>query len=91
MLPFLAKKNEKAAQSGVIVKTREPDEKPEQDQDDPSAAIKACAKALIDAIHSRNEQGVADAIADAFEILESQPHEEESIEPHSYSAQNGDE
>jgi hypothetical protein len=93
VLPFLKSKNDKAAGiAGVIVKHREPDEKPEQDQeDDPSMAIKACARALIDAVHSRDEQGVADAISDAFEILESMPHDEaehESPSPHTYEAQD---
>lgn len=88
MLPFLAKKKSGAAQTGIAIKTRTPDEQPEQqDQDDPSAAIKACSKALIAAIHSHNEQGVADALSDAFEILESMPHEE-SVEPHSFEAQD---
>lgn len=90
MLPFLAKKNQGAAtQAGLLVKTRTPDEKP--DQDDPSAAIDACSKALIDAVHARDAKGVSAAIKDAFDILESMPHEEESApEPHSYESQAGD-
>lgn len=87
MLPFLAKKNQ-ASSSGLLVKTRTPDEQP-ADQDDPSAPIRACSKALIDAVHARDEQGVSDALADAFEILESMPHDE--AQPHSYEAQMGDE
>lgn len=89
MLPFLAKKNQ-AGNANLIVKTREPDEKLQEDQDDPSAAIRSCSKALIDAVHARDEQGVSDALKDAFDILESLPHEEESVEPHSYEAQDED-
>jgi len=85
MLPFL-KKRQEAQISGLQIKNREPDEKPEQDQDDSSAAIEACAAALISAIHSHDAKGVAEAMKDAFEILESMPHEE--VEPHSYDAQN---
>lgn len=87
MLPFL--KNKQKSSSGVIMQTRAPDEKPDEQQDDPSAAIKACSKALIHAVHMRDEQGVADALSDAFAILESMPHDE-APEPHSYEAQNED-
>jgi hypothetical protein len=89
VLPFLKNKDKSVA--GLIIKTRKPDEKPEQDQqDDPSAAIKACANALIQAVHMRDEQGVADAISDAFQILDAMPHEEGEHKPapHSYEAQN---
>lgn len=92
MLPFLKNKNDKAGQTGIIVKNRAPDEKPEQDQDDPSAAIRACSRALIDAVHRSDEQGVADALSDAFEILGSKADDEaDQPEPHSYDAQNQDE
>lgn len=91
MLPFLGKKNDKGMSSGLIVKTRTPDAQPDTDQDDPSAAIKACSRALIDAVHARDEQGVSDALSDAFEILESQEHEEgPHVEPHSYDASQED-
>lgn len=87
MLPFLAKKNDKANQTGLVIKTRSPDDKP--DQDDPQAAIKACARDLINAIHAKDEQGVADALYDALDIMESQPSEnnEESNSPHTYEDQ----
>lgn len=77
MLPFLAKKKESAV-PGLAIKIRTPDEVPEQDQDDSSAAIDACSQALIDAVHRRDAKGVSDAIKDAFDILESMPHEEEA-------------
>lgn len=74
---------------GLIVKTRAPDEKPEQNQeDDHSAAIESCASALISAIHSKDTKAVANALADAFEILDATPHEEGPHEPHSYDSQN---
>lgn len=91
MLPFL-KKKEASGSSGLLIKTRTPDEKPEveEDQDDSSAAIESCAAELIRAVHARDTKAVASAMQDAFEILESIPHEEnqESVEPHSYDAQN---
>jgi len=89
VLPFLKNKQKVAGVSGIIIKNRQPDDKPDTDEDDPSAAIKACAQSLIDAVHSKNVQGVSDALADAFAILDSMPHEEgEHVEPHSYDAQN---
>ncbi len=89
MFPFMRDKNRSAA--GVIMKARNPDEKPtpSEVEDDPKAAIKACAKDLISAIHSQSVDRVAEALQSAFEILDSQPHEEgPHIEPHSYDAQN---
>lgn len=84
LLPFL-KHKEAAASSGLIVKSRQPDEKPEEDQDDPAAAIKSCAQELIRAVHAKDVDGTANALKDAFDILESMPHEEG---PHTYEAQN---
>ncbi len=84
ILPFLKRKD-----IGTPTQTRAPDEKPEEDQDDSSAAIHACASALIQAVHAKDVKAAAEAIQDAFEILESMPHEEgEHTEPHSYDAQN---
>ena len=74
MLPFMKKKQEVGG-SGVIIKTR-PSDKPDENQDDSSAGIEACAKDLIDAVHARDIQGAASAIKAAFEILDSMPHEE---------------
>ncbi len=87
LLPFL--KNKDASVAGLIIKNRTPDEKPEQDQDDSSAAIESCAQELIRAVHAKDTKAVSEALKDAFEILESMPHEEgEHVEPHSYDAQN---
>lgn len=89
MLPFLAKKQE-SANSGISIKTRTPDEKPEsEDQDDPTAAKEACGQAIITAIQSGSAKAVADAMQDMFEICDSEPHVEgDHVEPHSYQAQN---
>lgn len=88
MLPFLRKKQE-AGISGLTVKHREPDQKPEQSEDDPKAAIKTCARELIRAVHAQDTDAVSEALKDAFDILESMPHEENNeVSPHSYDAQN---
>lgn len=90
MLPFLKDKNSKGV-AALIIKNRAPDEKPEESQDDNSAAIDSCASALIDAVHAKDVKAVAAALQDAFEILESMPHEEsEHVEPHSYDASKED-
>lgn len=91
MLPFL--KNKQQSVAGLIIKSRTPDEKPEVDQDeqesDDSAAIESCVRALINAIHANDIKGGADALVDAFAIMEMRPHNEvEHDEPHSYDAQN---
>ncbi len=81
-LPFLKKKESSA--SGLLVKTRTPDEKPESDdQDDPSAAHEACGQAMLNAIKSNDAAGLASAIKDLMELSESP-----EAAPHSYEAQN---
>lgn len=94
MLPFLKKKD--ASVAGLIIKTRAPDAAPKADEneekDDSSAAIEACASELVRAIHSRDAKAVAAALKDAFDILEATeeetPEESEAPSPHSYDAQN---
>lgn len=82
MLPFL-KKQQEAGISGVIMKHREPDEKPDSQEDDPSAALEACASSLINGIHNRDARAVAEALRDILEIT-SEPQE---TSPHSYDDQ----
>lgn len=75
--------------AGVIVQQMRPsDEKPEAD--DQSAAIEACASELIRAVHAKDTKAVANAMADAFQILDSMPHEEsnDTPSPHTYDHQN---
>ncbi len=90
MLPFLKKRESQV--SGLIMKMREPDVKPDENQeDDSSAAIEACAQELIRSIHNKDIKAVAQALKDAFEVLESLPEDEdESSEPspRTYDAQN---
>lgn len=79
-------------QTGVIVHTRSPDEElpsEKSDENDHSAAIEACASSLINAVHAHDVKAVAEALNDAFTILDAMPHEEgEHTNPHSYDAQN---
>jgi hypothetical protein len=91
MISLLKQLRQKPA-AGVIMQQRKPDEKPEENQqDDPTAAIEACARALINAIKADDVKGVSDSLYDAFCILESMPHDENNEskpEPHSYDAMN---
>jgi hypothetical protein len=77
---------------GIITKTRAPDEHNQSDEDDPKAGHLAAANALISAVHSKDAQAVADALQDAFAMMDSEPHEEgphtNKPSPHSYDAQN---
>lgn len=85
MLPFLLKKKQ---ETGVVMKTRSPDEKPEENQEDDSG-MEACAKELMSAVKADDHKAVARIIKDMFQIADSEPHEEgPHVEPHSYQAQN---
>lgn len=71
MLPFLKKKS----QVGVIVTTRPSDES-KQDESHESDPIEYCAEDLMNAVHNKDKKAVAEAIRSAFDILESEPHNE---------------
>lgn len=76
MLPFL--KNKIKAQTGVMVENREPDQKPESEQqDNPDAALEACANDLINAIHSKDIKRVTQVLKDIKECSYEEPIQEE--------------
>lgn len=76
MLPFLKNKNQ-AGLASIIIKNRQPDEKVEENQEDShDSAIEECANRLISAVHSHDAKSVADAMREAFEILEKLSHKE---------------
>lgn len=94
MLPFLKLKQQKQGAS-VLTKVRQPDSNDTQtqsDDQDPAESIHQCAKDLISAVHAGDSRKAAEAMYDAFCILEMQPHDEaeheEKASPHSYDAQN---
>ena len=90
MLPFLNRKQTGIA--GTIIKNRTPDEKPEEKQDDNKASHRAAASDLLAAIKSEDIDGIAEALNNAFQIMDSEPHNEgphtNSPSPHTYNAQN---
>ena len=73
MLPFLKPKQV----AGLIIQKRASDgskeEKPEDSQDQ---GLEAAAEDFIRAVHAKDAKGVAAAFRAAFEMLESEPHEE---------------
>ena len=89
MLPFL--KNKQRTQTGIVQQVRSPDTEENQEDSNPDASIEACAQDLIDAVHAKDVKAASEAIKAAFEILDSQPHEEgEHISPHTYEDQKED-
>jgi len=68
MLPFLKLKQEGSSSSPVEHEMREPD----GDYD----PLHSAAEDLISAVHSKSVKAVAEALKAAFEICESEPHEE---------------
>ncbi len=74
MLPFLKKNMSPGMMTTSVRKpdTSKEDEGKESDTD----GIEYCAQDLIDAVRSGDKQAAARALRDAFEILESSPHEE---------------
>ena len=88
MLPFL--KNKKAQSTGVVVQDLSPSQPIEsKDENITALAMEACAQNLLDAVAAKDTKAIADALSNAFCIMEAAPQDDEStVEPHSYEAQN---
>ena len=91
MLPFLKPKTV----AGLIISKRKPDGGSEESHSEGNEndSIEASAEALIRAVHAKDAKAVASAMRDAFQILESEPHEEageseSTASPHTYDSQN---
>ena len=75
MIPFL--KKQRGGIAGISTEYRKPDETTkEKSAADEEPGLKACAADLMRAVSNGDEIGVAKAIRAAFEILDSEPHEE---------------
>ena len=70
MLPFLKHSQDASVSMPSDTITRKPDEEKEYD------VFEACAEDLINAIHSKDVKGVAEALKAAFELADSEPHYE---------------
>jgi hypothetical protein len=75
MLPFLKQKQAKDA--GVITQLRSPDEGQEQDS---SSGLEMAMQDFSRASDAKDFKGMAAAFKAAFDILESEPHDEISHE-----------
>lgn len=73
MLPFLAPKK----QAGVIIAKRVGDKtEVESEEGEHAPGLMASAEDLISAVHAKDAKAVASAIKAAFEVCDSEPHEE---------------
>lgn len=87
-LPFLNKKKD-AGIAGTIMQKRAPDAPDASEPEVESYSLEDCSQDIIDAIHALDAKALAKALQEAFEKMESQPHEEANKpSPHSYDAQN---
>lgn len=69
MIPFLKNKEAGVSMPADSIK-REPDEEPEFD------SLESAAEDLCNAVHSKDYKGAAAALRAAFDLMESQPHQE---------------
>lgn len=69
-LPFLRHKHEASVAATPEVVKRESDHEEEYD------SLESAADDLISAVHAKDSKGVASAMRAAFEIMDSEPHEE---------------
>lgn len=72
MLPFLKRTQDAAASGPVETIKREPDEGSETEYD----SLESAAEDLCHGIAAKDYKAIAAAIRAAFEMLESEPHEE---------------
>jgi len=70
MIPYLKQAKEASVSAVPETMKREPDEEPEYD------SLESAAEELSTAIHSKDIKGIAMALRAAFEIMDSEPHEE---------------
>ena len=71
MLPWLSRNKEASVSTPVESVSRKPDEGAEEYD-----SMHSAAEDLIAAVHSKNVKAVAEALRSAFELMESEPHEE---------------
>lgn len=70
MLPFLKRDQDASASGPVDSIKRTPDDGEDHD------FMHDVAQDLIDAVHSKNAKAVAEALQAAFQLADSEPHEE---------------
>ncbi len=70
MLPFMLKKEGSASMPVEPIKRKSDDDSGDYDM------LESAAEDLISAVHSKDVKAVASALKAAFEMCDSQPHEE---------------
>lgn len=73
--PFLKPQRRDA---GVIMTVRQPDGSKPQVEDSEDQGLTACSDDLIRAIHAKDAAGVTSALKSAFEILDSEPQDQDA-------------
>ena len=71
MLPFLKRNHESGASAPVETQERKPDE-----GSDEFDGLETAMEELHNALMAKNYKGAAQLFRDAFDLLESEPHEE---------------
>ncbi len=71
-LPFLKHKQDGGMQSPIESVKREPDEDKEEEFD----SLEGAMSELYEALNAKNYKGAAQIFRSAFELLDSEPHEE---------------
>ncbi len=82
MLPFL-KPKQAGGIASVIIKNRTPDK--DSNSKDLDKSVEDCAQDLISAIQASDKSKVVEAIRNLIKNID---EPKESVEPHSYQAQN---
>ena len=70
MIPYLKQAKEASVSAVPEVMKREPDMEPEYD------SLESAAEELIQAVHAKDTKGAAMALRSAFELMDSEPHQE---------------
>lgn len=85
-LPFLKKQS----MAGLIISHRKPDGSKEEEKTEgqEDQGLISCADDLIRAVHSKDSQAVSSALRAAFQILDSEPHNEGEHLNEDYDSQN---
>jgi len=84
VLPFL--KPKKGMAVGVIIKKRQPDENPQENQD--ITDLESSMERLAEHLSAKDYKAAAECFKEAVKQIDEEPHEEgPHIEPHSYESQ----
>lgn len=78
MLPFLKNKQDGSSSTGLIVKERKPDES--QENHNKYEGLEVAMEELSTHLFNKDYKAAAECFKSAFELCESQPHDETNTE-----------